>query len=73
RGHLQFVMHVLDLLHRARGLIDRARVGPTMRVLGPAEGFAELPAHRIRLAFAPGERPPALERLGELIAEEFRL
>ncbi|HBP2405229.1 LysR family transcriptional regulator, partial [Pseudomonas aeruginosa] len=51
----------------------RARVGPTMRVLGPAEGFAELPAHRIRLAFAPGERPPALERLGELIAEEFRL
>ncbi|HEJ6481589.1 LysR family transcriptional regulator, partial [Pseudomonas aeruginosa] len=29
--------------------------------------------HRIRLAFAPGERPPALERLGELIAEEFRL
>ncbi|HFK1963193.1 TPA: LysR family transcriptional regulator, partial [Pseudomonas aeruginosa] len=55
------------------GVIDRARVGPTMRVLGPAEGFAELPAHRIRLAFAPGERPPALERLGELIAEEFRL
>ncbi|ENC9874428.1 LysR family transcriptional regulator, partial [Pseudomonas aeruginosa] len=41
--------------------------------LGPAEGFAELPAHRIRLAFARGERPPALERLGELIAEEFRL
>ncbi|HGN8585682.1 TPA: LysR family transcriptional regulator, partial [Pseudomonas aeruginosa] len=38
-----------------------------------AEGFAELPAHRIRLAFARGERPPALERLGELIAEEFRL
>ena len=57
----------------AIGVIDRARVGPTMRVLGPAEGFAELPAHRIRLAFAPGERPPALERLGELIAEEFRL
>ena len=37
----------------AIGVIDRARVGPTMRVLGPAEGFAELPAHRIRLAFAP--------------------
>ena len=36
----------------AIGVIDRARVGPTMRVLGPAEGFAELPAHRIRLAFA---------------------
>ncbi|MFP9011868.1 LysR family transcriptional regulator, partial [Pseudomonas aeruginosa] len=55
------------------GGIERGRVGPTMRVLGPAEGFAELPAARIRLAFAPGERPPALERLGELIAEEFRL
>ncbi len=40
---------------------------------GAGGGFAELPAHRIRLAFAPGERPPALERLGELIAEEFRL
>ncbi|MCR3766750.1 LysR family transcriptional regulator, partial [Pseudomonas aeruginosa] len=54
-------------------VIDRARVGTTMRVLGPAEGFAELPAHRIRLAFAPGDRSPALERLGELIAEDFRL
>ena len=36
----------------AIGVIDRARVGPTMRDAGPAEGFAELPAPH-----SPGLRP----------------
>ncbi|MHC8400608.1 LysR substrate-binding domain-containing protein [Pseudomonas sp. MDT1-17] len=55
----------------AIGIVDRAQVRQSMRVLTVADGFPELPVHELRLMLAPGELSEAGEVLVGLIGHGF--
>ena len=58
---------------QAIGIVDRARVGPRMRILGADEGFPALTSHRIQLMGTPGEASDAAQVVARLTGEHFRL
>lgn len=56
----------------AVGIIDRARVGPQLRILEAKEGLPPLPLHELRLVKASGAPSAACEILIGLIGDHFR-
>lgn len=53
-------------------LVVESSLSHGMRVLGPEEGFPELPAATIALQQAPGAQSPVVQRLVQHITEGFR-
>jgi DNA-binding transcriptional LysR family regulator len=56
----------------AVGIVDRALVRPSMRVLDSAEGFPGLPMHEMKLLLAPGDTTAACEVMAQLVCDHFR-
>lgn len=56
----------------AIGIIDRARVGAQMRILGSTDGLPTLPLHELQLIKAPGLPSAACEILTCMINDHFR-
>ncbi|WP_268800575.1 LysR substrate-binding domain-containing protein [Pseudomonas huanghezhanensis] len=55
----------------AVGIVDRALIGPGMRVLEDEEGFPPLPLHEMKLILAPGETSEACAVMAQLMCDHF--
>ncbi|MGE4218882.1 MAG: LysR substrate-binding domain-containing protein [Alphaproteobacteria bacterium] len=53
-------------------LVCRSSIGPEMRVLGPADGFPEMPEMSVFLAVRRGPRTPLVQHVAEHIVASFR-
>lgn len=56
----------------AVGIVDRALVGPSLRVLEAGEGFPALPMHEMKLVLAASDTSTACEVMAQLVCDHFR-
>jgi hypothetical protein len=52
--------------------VGRSTIPDGVRVLGPTDGFPQLPGAVVTLIKAPGPLAPGVESLAEHVAESFR-